>query len=380
MGGHEIRSNVPCHLKEVSCGNPCGRLLPCSEHKCARICHKDPCVAPKEPKDTVHEEKKKKKGKQKEESPVWEEETPTPEKPELYSCGKKCGRPLKHCVHTCPAICHLDEPCPTVQCRQFVRITCPCKRRSMEVLCLRAGPDNDDGNEDEESKREEKRQLSCDEMCEREKRNQRIDEAFGASSGSSTSKDKDPLVFTEELLYAARNNSVKFVQKVEEEFRKLITTPGAMRHNFPPMKILQRQLIHELSRWYRLEAVSYDPEPRRNVVVTRKNDSRIPSHALLSTLVVSGRLPKVAMPTPTSNSAWDMDIETNSDCVLQIYNLSPLITTEHLASFLSPFAGEYVLRWLDDFNALAIFSSVQRYQDALSTLQVFPSVPRVLEP
>jgi hypothetical protein len=64
-----------------------------------------------------------------------------------------------------------------------------------------------------------------------------------------------------------------------------------------------------------------------------------------------------------------MDIGDATDCVLQIYNLSPIITTEHLATFLSRFSGEYVLKWLDDANALAIFSNVQQYQAALSSLQ-----------
>lgn len=371
MGDHEVRSNVPCHVKDVSCGHPCGKPMPCGEHKCARSCHKGPCVTPGEKETDAGGLKRKKKGKQKEDEPVWDEGQEPTEEVELVSCGQKCGRPLKHCLHTCPAVCHPGDACPVVQCRQMVRITCPCKRRSMEVLCLRGGPAAEqDIDEFDESKREEKRQLSCDEMCEREKRNQRIDEAFGVSSGSAPgNKEKEAPVFTEELLYSARNNTVKFVQKVEEEFRKLILSPTGMRHSFPPMKLLQRQLIHELARWYRLEAVSYDPEPRRNVVVTKKNESRMPSHALLSTHMVSGRLPKVATVVAAGGSAWDMDIEADSDCVLQIYNLSPLITTEHLASFLSAFSGEYVLRWLDDFNALAVFSNVQKYQDALSTLQ-----------
>lgn len=382
MGNHELRNHVPCHVKDVSCGSPCGKPMPCGQHKCARICHKAPCVVPKEAETAASSSKdKNKKGKKNKEKekeqdePAWEEteEKQSEAEPELVSCGQKCGRPLKHCAHNCTALCHPGQPCPVVQCRQMVRITCPCKRRSMEVLCLRGGPaaEHDAGKEKDEddsfdaSKREDKRQLSCDEMCEREKRNQRIDEAFNVAG----SKEKEAPVFTEELLSAARNNTVKFVQKVEEEFKKLILAPSGIRHSFPPMKVLQRALIHELARWYRLDAISYDPEPLRNVVVMKKNDSRIPPFALLSTLMASGRLPKVATTAPALGSAFDMDIGDATDCVLQIYNLSPIITTEHLATFLSRFSGEYVLKWLDDANALAIFSNVQQYQAALSSLQ-----------
>jgi len=323
----------------------------------------------KEDKNKLKAEGATGKGKEKatetQEKALGSEETSEKQR-EAVSCGQKCGRPLKHCTHTCPATCHPGEICPVVMCKQMLRITCPCKRRTLEVICLRGGPTAEENdNTDDDTKREDKRHLSCDEMCEREKRNQRLDGALGATAGI-----KEAPVFTEELLVAARTNTVKFVQKVEEEFKKLIFSPATARHCFPPMKMPQRQLIHELSRWYRLEAVSYDPEPRRNVVVTKKTESRFPPHPLLSTYMSSGRLPKVATLAPTTGSAFDMGIDEASECVLHIYNLSPAITTEHLASFLSQFSGEYVLKWLDEANALAIFSNVQQYQAALSTLQV----------
>ena len=40
MGNHEVRHSIPCHLKDVSCGMPCGKELPCGKHKCIKTCHK----------------------------------------------------------------------------------------------------------------------------------------------------------------------------------------------------------------------------------------------------------------------------------------------------------------------------------------------------
>lgn len=39
-------------------------------------------------------------------------------------------------------------------------------------------------------------------------------------------------------------------------------------HCFPPMNRDHRRIIHDLAQVYGLESVSYDSEPKRNVVVT----------------------------------------------------------------------------------------------------------------
>jgi transcriptional repressor NF-X1 len=40
MGNHEFRHSIPCFMKDVSCGFPCGKELPCGKHKCVKTCHK----------------------------------------------------------------------------------------------------------------------------------------------------------------------------------------------------------------------------------------------------------------------------------------------------------------------------------------------------
>ena len=138
----------------------------------------------------------------------------------------------------------------------------------------------------------EKRQLSCNETCEREKRNQRLAEAFGTRTSSLP-----PTAFPEELMDAAKVNTLKFIQEIEKAFENLINTPkyvlltqqqaipllltltpiylSERKHSFKPMKKPQRQMVHELALHYGLDAQSFDPEPQRNVVVTKKLTSRM---------------------------------------------------------------------------------------------------------
>merc|ERR1719188_2065521 len=40
LGGHREMHNQPCHVGAISCGQPCGRELPCG-HRCTAQCHSD---------------------------------------------------------------------------------------------------------------------------------------------------------------------------------------------------------------------------------------------------------------------------------------------------------------------------------------------------
>ena len=40
MGEHKLWKNVPCHQKDVSCGQNCSKPLVCGMHKCDKVCHK----------------------------------------------------------------------------------------------------------------------------------------------------------------------------------------------------------------------------------------------------------------------------------------------------------------------------------------------------
>ena len=67
----------------------------------------------------------------------------------------------------------------------------------------------------------------------------------------------------------------------------------------------------------------------------------------------------MSMSTVTKNrnlpASYDEFYNTEeSNNTLHIYDLTLDVKTEHLASFLSPFAGDYTLRWVDPYNGILI--------------------------
>jgi hypothetical protein len=108
---------------------------------------------------------------------------------------------------------------------------------------------------------------------------------------------------------------------------------------------------------------------------------------LISTIVEAGKLPKSMSDHSQSSQSFDDFVENEgsevSNCTLHIADLTPTVKTEHLAAFLTPFTGDYTLRWLDDYNALAVFDSPERFEEALRTLpstKMFTVKPYQLPP
>jgi len=133
----------------------------------------------------------------------------------------------------------------------------------------------------------------------------------------------------------------------------------------------QRKFIHELASCYGLESKSQNKmevkevgEPtvnlRRYVVVTVKKDfwetvgASLPSTTLCE--VARRQLER-------AKSGW-----ADWGCVVKIYDLTPAVKTEHLVAFLSPFEGEYTLKWVDDHSALAFFDDPAKAAAAVQSL------------
>lgn len=114
MGKHELRSNIPCHLTDISCGLRCNQMLKCGMHKCKRICHKGECLIDEE-------------------------------------CKQPCIIPRLYCNHPCMAPCHPSSPCPTTSCCAKVDLQCECGRRKESMICSEASNTY--------------QRLQCDEEC-----------------------------------------------------------------------------------------------------------------------------------------------------------------------------------------------------------------------
>uniref|UniRef100_A0A4W5NHI3 Transcriptional repressor NF-X1 n=1 Tax=Hucho hucho TaxID=62062 RepID=A0A4W5NHI3_9TELE len=270
MGKHEQRSNIPCHLQDISCGLACNKVLLCDLHRCRRICHRAECLA-----EGV--------------------------------CRQPCLLPRPNCGHPCNAPCHKGTSCPRNTCTAKVALQCDCGRRKETVVCTEAasahqryaaiamasklsdmqlGDSVDIGLITKKEMKHTK--LECDEGCAALERNRRLAEAlqidpsvdpFNMRSSSST--------YSDSLRVDARKD-FKFVSEVEEEIKNLVelTSKGKQSkrsHCFPPMNREHRKLVHELAEAYNVESVSYDSEPKRNVVITAiRGKSACPNSTLTS--------------------------------------------------------------------------------------------------
>lgn len=78
------RSNIPCHLQDISCGLTCNKTLPCENHRCRRICHRGECLTE-------------------------------------VGCQQPCMLPRPACGHPCAAPCHKGSSCPRNPCTAKVQ-------------------------------------------------------------------------------------------------------------------------------------------------------------------------------------------------------------------------------------------------------------------
>ncbi|KAG7525568.1 transcriptional repressor NF-X1 [Solea senegalensis] len=270
MGKHEQRSNIPCHLQDISCGLTCNKTLLCEMHRCRRICHRSDCLA-----DGV--------------------------------CQQPCTQPRPDCGHPCSAPCHKGSSCPRTTCSAKVALQCDCGRRKDTVMCTEAatsyqryaaiamaskltdmqlGESMDIGPL--LTKRELKQaRLECDQECATLERNRRLAEALQIDGSTDPFNVRSTSVYSDSLKDDARKD-LKFVTDVEEEIKNLVELVNKGKHPkrshfFPPMNREHRKIIHELAEVYAVESVSYDSEPKRNVVITaQKGKSNCPNSSLKS--------------------------------------------------------------------------------------------------
>ncbi|XP_061614811.1 transcriptional repressor NF-X1 isoform X2 [Phyllopteryx taeniolatus] len=271
MGKHEQRSNIPCHLQDISCGLTCGKMLPCQMHRCKRICHRGDCLLAAD------------------------------------RCSQPCTQPRLDCGHACAAPCHTGTACPPTTCPTKVALQCDCGRRKEMVACTEAASsyqryaaiamasklsdmqlgDSMDIGPLLAKKELKQSRLECDEECATLERNKRLAEALQIDPSSDPFNIRSTSVYSNSLKEDARKD-LKFVSGVEEAIKNLVELVSKGKqpkksHCFQPMNRDRRRIVHELAEVYAVESVSYDSEPKRNVVVTaHKGKSLCPKWTLTS--------------------------------------------------------------------------------------------------
>lgn len=203
-GGHGAMRRVPCHVTNVSCGAPCGKMLPCGRHWCQRVCHGAPCL------------------------------------PEGKVCEQKCLKPRPSCGHPCNEKCH-DGPCPNTKCKATVTVSCPCgRRRELRPCGLLPGDVNAVPEE-----------LECTEDCEREMRQAQLRLAF--AFGDNTGSDEH---YSGDLVAVAERNAEWLASMEKHLTTAVVQRPVSM--SLPEIKDPERRqlLLDYAQQHYRLECVA----------------------------------------------------------------------------------------------------------------------------
>ncbi|XP_017262302.1 transcriptional repressor NF-X1 [Kryptolebias marmoratus] len=272
MGKHELRSNIPCHLQDISCGLTCNKQLPCEMHRCKRLCHRAECL------------------------------------PE-GGCQQPCALPRPDCSHPCSAPCHKGSGCPRTTCTAKVALQCSCGRKKESVACAEAASsyqryaaiamasklsdmqlgDSMDIGPLLTKKELKQTRLECDQDCATLERNRRLAEALQIDSNSDPFNVRSASAYSDSLKEDARKD-LKFVSDVEEEIKNLVDLVNKGKqpkrsYCFPPMNREHRKILHELAEAYGVESASYDSEPKRNVVVTaHKGKASCPNSTLTAVI------------------------------------------------------------------------------------------------
>ncbi|KAI3976464.1 hypothetical protein MKX01_008322 [Papaver californicum] len=355
-GGHVILRNIPCGSKEIRCNQLCGKTRQCGMHACGRTCHPPPC-------DT----------------------SCTSISGSRSSCAQVCGAPRRDCKHTCTSSCHPSSPCPERRCEFPVTITCLCGRISAMVPCDAGG--NSSGFASDtvfEAHLIQKlpvplkpveansskvplgqRKLVCDDECVKMERQRKLADAFKVPLLNLEALHLgDQSVISEQLADLFRREP-KWVLSIEERCKFLVlgkgkgnTSNGLRVHVFCAMVKEKRDAVRQIAGRWKLSVHSAGWEPKRFLVVHVTTKSKAPARILG---VKGSSVPLNASNPPAFDPLVDMDQRL-------VVALLDLPRESNVNALVLRFGGECELVWLDEFNALAIFSDPGRAATALRRL------------
>ncbi|RXG62012.1 NF-X1-type zinc finger protein NFXL1 [Armadillidium vulgare] len=112
-----------CSAKRWSCGSKCANYLACNIHRCGEICHEGSC-----PPCEL-------KSKQKCECNSSVQLRPCNDL--VWHCDKVCGKAFSCSHHKCELVCHSGS---CGNCPREGKQTCPCGKKSFELLCTESIP------------------------------------------------------------------------------------------------------------------------------------------------------------------------------------------------------------------------------------------------
>ncbi|XP_042483934.1 NF-X1-type zinc finger protein NFXL1-like [Macadamia integrifolia] len=369
IGGHVVLRNIPCGTRDIRCNQLCGKTRQCGMHACGRTCHPPPCDSNSGSGSGSGSGVKD-------------------------PCGQVCGSPRRDCRHTCTATCHPLSPCPDLRCDFPVTITCSCGRITATVPCDAGGSGHVDTVleasvihklpaplQPVEATGKKvplgQRKLTCDEECTKLERRRVLADAFDI-----TAPNLDALHFGEnstvsDMLADLCRRDPKWVLSIEERFRFLVLgknkggTSNSLRvHVFSSMVKEKRDAVRKIAERWKLAIHAAGWEPRRFLVVHVTPKSKAPSRILGA---------KDAGPVAMSHTVFDPVVDMDPRLVVAFWDLP---RDADISALVLRFGGECELVWLNDKNALAVFSDPARAATALRRLDhgsVYHSAAVVLQ-
>ncbi|KAM3380471.1 NF-X1-type zinc finger protein NFXL1 [Capsicum galapagoense] len=350
VGGHVILRNIPCGSKDIRCNKICGKTRQCGLHACARTCHPSPCDA-----------------------------TARPSNGSRASCGQTCGAPRRDCRHTCSALCHPFSPCPDVRCEFPVTITCSCGRITANVPCDAGGQVVDHVFEasiiqklpsplqpiETNGKKVPlgQRKLICDDECAKMEKKKVLSDAFGI-----TPPNLEALHFGEnaavcEVLGDLLRRDAKWVLSIEERCKFLVLgrSRGGVNalkvHVFCPMSKEKRDAVRLIAARWKLSVNAAGWEPKRFIVIHVTPKSKAPTRILGAKGCTVNNIAQPAV--------FDTPVDMDPRLVVALFDLP---RDADISALVLRFGGECELVWLNDKNALAVFSDPARAATAMRRL------------
>jgi len=208
------------------------------------------------------------------------------------------------------------------------------------------------------------RKLTCDDECEKLARKKQLAEAFDISPPSLDSLHFGDNSAASDLLADIFRREPKWVLAVEERLKYLVlgkgkgtTSTGLRVHVFCPVLKEKRDAIRHMAERWKLAVQAAGWEPKRFLVVHVTPKSKPPTRILGA----KPGVPVSALHPPAFDPMIDMDPRL-------VVAMLDLPRDADISALVLRFGGECELVWLNDKNALAVFSDPARAATALRRL------------
>jgi len=209
--------------------------------------------------------------------------------------------------------------------------------------------------------------LSCDEACLKELRQKKLADAFGVLP-----TDK-PTSYSESLINLAKAIPL-FVKNIETELAAFFR-PGNVKTQLKlptngSMDKIQAMVVGQLAKYYFLTVETVGESNHKQVILTKKMGSRCPT-LLLSQVIQINNTTILQSSERNGQQVYHSTnySPTTESCTLHIYDIDKQFRNSHIDAYLKDFEGTYVIQWIDEDNALAIFKHHSSFQKVLTELK-----------